>query len=213
MTSGPARLPTRIVILCEGDTEEIAVKRFIQPRWERDGMGSVALHTINLHGKLEDIRVNLSGFRQDDRVIAVFTLIDLYGMNRVKHKPGDELSAKVQRVRNWLVDGFTGEDWEAFYHPHVSVHEVEAWLLADGRCIDPTVNPVQDAEKQDFQNPPKRRVDAILRRLRHGDGYREVRDASVMFKRARFEVVYHSCPYFRAFYDDLKEVAKAVLLA
>lgn len=45
----------RIVILCEGDTEEIAVDHFIRRQWEIDDLKTIGLQKINLDGKLEDV--------------------------------------------------------------------------------------------------------------------------------------------------------------
>jgi len=32
---------SRIIVLCEGDTEELAVRYFIARQWQSDGLGSV----------------------------------------------------------------------------------------------------------------------------------------------------------------------------
>jgi len=199
-----------IIVLCEGKTEKRAVKYFIGPQWEKHGLGSIALVTKNLRAKLEDVFKRVPIHRNEPGVLAVFTLIDLYGMNRVRHKPDSTLEQKVEAVRAWLRDDFDN-DLQAFFHPHIAVHELEAWLLADGKCIGPDVKPLANAEEKNFQNPPKARIKEMLARRRKGDGYREAIDGEIMFKRARFDVVYHGCPYFRAFYDDLKEVAEAAL--
>jgi hypothetical protein len=67
----------RIIILCEGDTEEIAIKHFIRRQWEADGLRAIGLHPINLNGKLEDVFAYVPRYRRDSQVIAVFTIIDL----------------------------------------------------------------------------------------------------------------------------------------
>lgn len=202
----------RIIILCEGKTEMIAVEHFVRRRWDGEDLKSIALHPINLKAKLDDVFGSVARFRKDPKVLAVFTLIDLYGMNRVEHKSDSTLKQKVEGVRAWLRKDFD-LDLLKFFHPHLSVHEVEAWLLADGQCIGPDVEPVSKAEEKDFQNPPKARINETLKRRRNGDGYREVSDGTTMFKKARFDVVYQSCSYFKAFYDDLKEVAGAAFSA
>lgn len=204
------RRAKRIIILCEGRTEMIAVEHFVNRRWNAEGLKSIALHPINLKAKLDDVFHNVMIFRKNPKVIAVFTLIDLYGINRVEHNPDHSLEQKVEAVRAWLRNLFD-DDLLGFFHPHVSVHEVEAWLLADGQCIDNSIKPDPNAEQKDFQNPPKARIDKILRKLRRGDGYREVKDGTSMFKKARFDIVYQSCPYFKRFYDDLKNVAQKEL--
>ena len=92
----------RIVILCEGDTEEIAVKHFIRRQWDAEGLRAIGLHPINIGGKLEDVFAYVPRYRRDPQVIAVFTLVDLYGMNRVQHDSQDTLADKVARVKAWL---------------------------------------------------------------------------------------------------------------
>ncbi len=202
----------KIIVLCEGKTEQKAVKHFIEPQWKKDGLGSIALVTKNLNAKMENVFDRVPIHRNEPAVLAVFTLIDLYGMNRVKHKSGSTVREKVEVVRMWLSDNLD-TDLPGFFHPHVSVHEVEAWLLADGKCITSDVEPLLKAEEKNFQNPPKARIDAMLKKRRHGDGYGEVKDGTTMFKRARFDIVYQSCPHFKAFYDDLKQVAQKALEA
>lgn len=88
-------------------------------------MRAIGLHSINLNGKLEDVFAYVPRYRRDSQVIAVFTLVDLYGMNRVQHGSNDSLADKVVRVKLWLRGDF-GSDYANFFYPHVSVHEVEA---------------------------------------------------------------------------------------
>ena len=93
---------SRIVVLCEGDTEELVVQHFIAPQWKSEGLGSVGLKSINLDGKLDKAGKFASGYLDDKKVLAVFTLIDLQGMTKVAHQHEDSLETKIQRVRNWL---------------------------------------------------------------------------------------------------------------
>lgn len=202
----------RIVVLCEGDTEEIAVKHFIRRQWEVDGLKSVGLHPINLRGKIEDVFEYVPRYRRDPKVIAVFTLIDLYGMNRVQHKADEELAVKVARVKDWLRRDFD----TAFFYPHISVHEVEAWLLAEGECLsqrlkDPKIQPDPNAETKNFDNPPHERIDALFKSRRSGDGYHKINDGAPLFRCLQFQPVRASCRYFREFYDELKSVGSSAL--
>ena len=200
----------RIIVLCEGKTEEKAVEHFIRPQWQKDGFGSVGLDTRELRGKFEHVSTRVPIHLRKPGVLAVFTLIDLYGMNRVVHGSEESVHDKVERVRAWLRKDFDS-DLLQFFHPHLSVHELEAWLLADGNCIHPGRRPDRHAEDRDFIRPPKTRIDEILKKRRNATGYNEVIDGTAMFKRARFDVIYPNCPYFKAFYDDLKEVAQRAL--
>ncbi len=207
----------QIVILCEGETEEIAVKHFIRRQWETDGLKAIGLHPINLGGKLEDVFAYVPRYRRSPHVVAVFTLIDLYGMTRIQHNYNDELADKIDRVKTWLRDNF-GTDLASFFYPHVSVHEVEAWLLAEGECLakrlkDSTIQPDRNAEIQNFINPPHKRIDSLFKSHRHGDGYHKINDGTPLFKCLQFGLVYDTCQYFREFYDELKDVGRLALSA
>ncbi len=202
-------------MLCEGDTEEIAIRHFVRRQWEADSLSAVGLHPINLNGKLEDIFDYAPRYARDAQVVAVFALVDLYGMNRVKHDDLDDLDAKVARVTRWLNDGLPAGLRQCL-HPHVSVHEVEAWLLAEGKCLalrlrDNSIEPDPQAEVRNFLEPPSRRLDALFKSHRQGDGYRKIKDGTPLWKCADFAIVYKMCRYFRLFYDDLKAVAQETL--
>jgi len=208
------RLKKRIVILCEGDTEENAIKYFVWPQWQKDGFGEIGLPTINLKAQLEKIPRYAQNNAKKEEVLAVFTLIDLYGMDRVRHRKDDDLSHKVARVQKWLRKGLSTKIRQKF-HPHLSVHEVEAWLLADGRCLvkrlnDKSIKPDPQAEKRNFENPPSSRLKSLFKKYKR-EGYTKIVDGVALFQDADFETVYATCHYFRDFYDDLKAVAKANL--
>lgn len=201
----------KIVVLCEGDTEEVAIRYFVTRQWRADNLHSVSLRPVNLFGKLQHISVKAKLFLDEQDTRAVFTLVDLYGMDRVTHDSNDSLPAKVGRVRNWLsrqVDHPRAGD----FVPHVSAHETEAWLLAEGLALakrlgDASIQPENDAEFKNFQRPPSKRLHELFRSRRHGDGYRKISDGVPLFKALQFDPVYRSCRYFKAFYDDLKSVA------
>ncbi len=204
----------RIVILCEGDTEEIAVRYFIHRQWEIDSLKPVGLRTVNLRGKLEDVFEYAHRYRRDPQVIAVFTLIDLYGMNRVQHSAHDELADKIGHVKTWLRNDF-GSGLVSFFYPHVAVHEVEAWLLAEGKCVaarlkDSRIQPDPNAETKNFIDHPSKRIDSLFK-SRRGDGYHKTNDGTPLFKCLQFEPVYDACQYFREFYDELKSVGASAL--
>jgi len=206
----------RIVILCEGDTEEIAVRHFIRRQWEMDGLKAIGLQPIDLRAKLEDVVDYVPRYRRDPRVIAVFTLIDLYGMNRVQHSIHDGLADKIGRVKTWLRNEFEN-DLVSFFYPHVAVHEVEAWLLAEGRCVakrlkDSKIQSDPNAETKNFIDHPSKLIDSLFK-SRRGDGYHKTNDGTPLFKCLQFELVYDTCQYFREFYDELKSVGQLALKA
>jgi hypothetical protein len=201
------RRVSRIVVLCEGDTEDLAVRHFVARQWKSDGLEFVGLLRINLDGKLQNIGKFANRYLDDQDVRAVFTLIDLQGMSRVDHKLQDDLKVKIQRVRNWLlaqVNHFRANQ----FSPHVCVHQTEAWILAEGRALaerlqDPRIEPEPSAELKDFQNPPSDRINTLFLRSKKRR-YNKIADGTPLFKAMQFTPVYNSCRYFQAFYDDLK---------
>lgn len=188
------------------------MRYFVRRRWQDDGLASVGLRPVNLFGKLEDASSFAAGYLDDQQVLSVFTLIDLAGMNRVRHRLNDALEVKVERVRDWLRARLI-HPRQADFHPHVSVHEVEAWILAEGvalsqRLRDPSIAPDPKAEVKDFQNPPSKQISELFLRSKEKRRYQKIEDGERLFSRMEFQTVYDSCQYFRKFYDDLKAAAR-----
>ncbi len=201
---------SKIVILCEGKTEELAVRHLVARQWKADNLAVVGLSTINLRAKVKDTGKSARVELDKKEVVAVFTLIDLYGMKQVTHPPNDALEQKVERVREWLRAQVEHPRADRFF-PHVCVHETEAWILAEGRALaarlkDEGIKPVPTAESKNFQNPPKRRINQLFLRFL-GTRYGEIADGTPLFEKMEFDPVYNSCQYFRKFYDDLKRAA------
>ena len=189
----------RIVVLCEGDTEELAIRHFLIRPWHAQGFTSVGLQPVNLHGRLQDVPVKTSLYLDDQDILGVFTLVDLYGMDRVHHLPHDTLDTKVRRVCGWLKDSVKHARSADFF-PHVCVHETEAWLLAEGavlakRLSDPDIKPDPQAESKDFQRPPSKIINELFLKRRSGDRYQKIRDGRPLFASLEFEPVYRSCRY------------------
>ena len=202
---------SRIGVLCEGDTEELAVRHFIAPQWKSEGLGSVGLKSINLDGKLEKAGKFAGGYLDDQEVLAVFTLVDLQGMTKVAHQHEDSLETKIQRVRDWLQAQVNHARANRFFR-HVCVHQTEAWILAEGHALaarlgDPNITPDSNAELKNFQNPPSERLNDLFLRINRRR-YNKKGDGTPLFKAMEFQPVYNSCQYFRELYDDLKAVGQ-----
>jgi hypothetical protein len=198
-------------VLCEGDTEELAVRQFIVPQWNSEGLGCVGLKSINLDGKLDKAGKFASGYLDDQEVLAVFTLVDLQGMTQVAHQHEDSLETKIQRVRDWLHAQVNHARANRLF-PHVCVHQTEAWILAEGHALaarlgDPNIRPDSNAELKNFQNPPSERLNELFLRIKKRR-YNKKRDGTPLFKAMEFQPVYNSCQYFQELYDDLKAVGQ-----
>lgn len=202
----------RIVVLCEGKTEGLAVQHFVTRQWVADGLASVGLDRVDLRGHLDKVRVFARNYLDEQNVLAVFTLVDLQGMALVSHPPNDELDAMVRRVQDWLRNEVHQHDRAADFFPHVSVHQVEAWILAEGTALserlrDPSVEPDPEAESKNFQNPPSERMNSLFRKSKLKRRYQKIEDGEPLFSKMEFQPVYESCRYFKKFYDDLKTAA------
>lgn len=202
---------TRIVILCEGDTEELAVRHFIARQWNYEALNAVGLHTINLRGRLQDVPARACMFLDETEVLGVFTLVDLYGMDRVTHNSGDELDEKVRRVSNWFATALQHRRSAVFF-PHLSVHDTEALILAEGAALarrlrDSGIRPDPNAELKNFGQPPQKLIHDLFV-SRKGDRYHKIKDGTPLFASLEFDPVYRTCRYFRAFYDALKDLAR-----
>jgi hypothetical protein len=202
---------SKIVVLCEGDTEELAIRHFIAPQWVSEGFGSVGLKSINLDGKLERVGKFAGGYLDDQEVLAVFTLVDLQGMTKVAHQHEDSLETKIQRVGDWLRAQVNHARASQFFC-HVCVHQTEAWILAEGHALaarlgNPNIKPDSNAELKNFQNPPSERLNELFLRIKKRR-YNKKADGTPVFKTMGFQPVYNSCQYFRGLYDDLKAVGQ-----
>jgi hypothetical protein len=201
---------SRIVVLCEGETEELALRFFIHRQWISDGLEAVGLDSRNLEGKIQSAGKFACGYLDEQEVLAVFTLVDLQGMTRVSHQSSDSLGVKIQRVQEWL-RAQVNHVRKGQFRPHVCVHETEAWILAEGEALAARLrysglNPDPNAELKNFENPPSKRLNELF--LRHkSERYKKKIDGTPLFKAMKFEPVYASCKNFQAFYDDLKSVA------
>jgi hypothetical protein len=200
----------KIVVLCEGDTEELALRYFIGRQWQADGLSRVGLKGIDLGGKPQDVGKYAMRYLGERETLAVFTLTDLQGTTLIQHKPSDDLERKVSRMREWLRAQIEDADSSRFF-PHVCVHQTEAWILAEGHALatrlrDPALKPDIGAESKNFENPPSKRLNDLFRH-RGRPGYHKIIDGRPLFEKMEFEPVYKSCHYFQGFYDDLKKAA------
>jgi hypothetical protein len=198
-------------VLCEGDTEEIALRYFVVRQWEADGLSRVGLRAINLNGKIQTAGKFANRYLDEKEVLAVFTLVDLQGATQVSHGPEDAVTERVGRVREWLRRQIDHPRAVHFY-PHVCVHQTEAWILAEGSALasrlgNPDIGPDLNAEEKNFQNPPSKRLNDLF--LRHKSRrYGKKIDGTPLFKAMAFQPVYQSCSHFRTFYEDLKAAAR-----
>jgi hypothetical protein len=136
----------------------------------------------------------LSGRRSADAVIA---LTDVYtGSNDF----ADAVDAKA-KMHQWVGP-------EPRFHPHVALHEFEAWLLpfwsdirklAGSNRQPPTTHP----ESVNHNKPPAQVLAEIFRTGTKGRSYSKVRDASRILRGKDLAIAAEKCPELKAFLNRI----------
>ncbi|MFH1738690.1 MAG: DUF4276 family protein, partial [bacterium] len=173
MTGGEAG--RRIVILCEGVTEKIAVKEFLTPQWKLHGLARVGLRTIGpVKHNWPKIIAHVEESGNDDSVIAVFLLLDFYGYPGVAHLGGDvrqKVKTVIENLHGRVADCCVRARKK--FHPHLSVHEIEAWILAEWKALAKELKissskPHPRAEELNLDKPPHNRLHDLFRKAKKG---------------------------------------------
>lgn len=189
----------RITILCEGKTEQAfkpILNAFLRARlgnnmpklvWDRhDG-------AIPKEEKLKRVVHNLlnTGSNCSDAVIA---LTDVYPAFT------DAADAK-QKMREWVGD-------EPRFHPHVALHDFEAWLLPHWERIQGLAGTNRGSfganpERINHGNPPAHRLKTLFETSRCRDSYNKPRDAGRILRDADLMLSITACPELKSFVNTI----------
>jgi hypothetical protein len=198
----------RIAILVEGQTERVFLPylREFLGRSLHDRMPKLIPHLyngrINKHAKLKrDVDALLRGSNPvADHVIA---LTDVYTGS------GDFLNAEdaKQKMRSWVGPN------ERF-HPHVALHDFEAWLLPYWPDIQKLAKhnrsaPVGTPESVNHHHPPSYHVKEIFRIGNAGRYYTKTRNAKRILEGKDLSIAASSCPELRAFLNTILTLSGA----
>lgn len=199
-----------VVILCEGPSDEGILKILFQNKrlvhitpWFQPLDGETKF-------KRKELRSRVCCNLKTPGVLAVFALVDLKGFSL--NYPTDVVSYgdKAKFIKTHL-KGFLSDLPESVkFYPHVAVHDIEAWILADENAVanyfrKSTINyNANSPEAIDFDRPPS----YILKDLFKGKGigYMKIVHAPELFMEVNLDTVYNKCPHFRDFFDDLMRV-------
>ena len=192
----------KITIMCEGRTErgfKPCLHGFLRGRLAGK-MPSLKFDvhdgSIPTEGKLKRVVKNLldTDARRSDVVIA---LTDVYPAF------ADAETAK-QQMREWVGD-------EPKFHPHVALHDFEAWLLPHWDRIQGLAGRKSkpfgaDPEKVNRNNPPAHRLAALFEAGDCRDSYHKIRDAARILKDADLMVSIEACAELKAFVNTILRV-------
>ncbi len=195
----------KITILCEGKTEKAfkpCLHKFLKSRLE----GTMPALQFDKHDgpipKGDELRRTVDNLLSSGRKPAdvVIALTDLYtGSQPPEFANAADAKAKM---RAWVGN-------EPRFHPHVALHDFEAWLLPYWDRIQKLAgrqgNPFgTEPEKINHNKPPAHRLAEFFEAGSCRDSYRKPRDAARILKDVDLMVSIEACP-------ELKKLVNTIL--
>lgn len=195
-------MSVRISILVEGATEQAFMEKLREFLRARLSQGSMPqLDTVPCDGRIPTgsrlrrmVENLLSGKNAADAVIA---LTDVYTGTREFANAQD---AK-DKMRGWV-------GGEPRFHPHVALHDFEAWLLPFWSDIQKLAgstrsSPGAHPEQVNHDKPPAYRLKEVFRTGSKGKAYVKPRDAARILRGNDLAVAAGACPELRAFLNTI----------
>lgn len=206
----------RIVLMVEGWTEKERVLRDFLKRWLDPQLPQpVGLRAVRFEGNsdyLDGIADKTEMYLAEDDVIAVFGLLDLYGLPSqiAATYPRDaELDEKIARARRYITN-LIAEPCRDHFRQHFAVHETEAWLFSDPTIFPQAIrlpaNYTERPEAIDFDEPPAQKLDQLWKKS-CGRGYKKTTRARNLFPCLDPALVYDKCPNFKRMMDEMHDLA------
>lgn len=221
----------RVVVVCEGQTEEAFISRVLFPALAGAGLHiqGITVETSPGHKggamRYDRLRPALRNALANGHVLAVTTLIDLYKL--APDFPGyaaaqlpSSLAARLSRLENELhadVVAHCGCN-PARFIPHIQPHEFEALLFSDIAGLAAveaswsTAMPALGQARSAVATPedindghatkPSARLEALLR----GPSYRKLRHGPIAAERIGLARMEAECPHFAAWVAKLRQL-------
>ncbi len=199
----------RIVLFVEGWTERelpAFLKRWLDPRLEKRPVGLKVVRFEGVSNYLSDVARKARLYLTDEDTLAVFGLLDLYGLPL--NLPDLGRDEKIARARQ-EIEAMIDRPFRDRFHQHFAVHETEAWLLSAPALFPHPVRerlPGKPPEDINFDEPPSKLLDRLWRQTMKRS-YKKIVQARNLFRCLDPEQVYIRCPYFRRMMDEMLQVA------
>lgn len=200
----------KFLLFCEGKTEREALPMFLK-RWLDTRLSKpVGIKPVQFGGWKDlytDAKKKANLRLREDDVIAVISLLDLYGPT---FYPSHKITAgdRYAWAKKHIEDRVEHEKFHQFF----AVHEVEAWLLSEPHLFPNDVSKgfpgrTTNPETVNFDQPPAK----LLNRLYREKGrrtYKKVTHGKELFDRLDPETVRIKCPRFAEMLDVMLRLAQ-----
>ncbi|HEX3049492.1 MAG TPA: DUF4276 family protein, partial [Aggregatilineaceae bacterium] len=201
----------RLVILCEGDTEERVLKDFLAPYCTKFGKN---VHVISSKGagnlKNEFQTIAELELRQD-RETFVFCLIDVlnapFSFPKEVMNSTEPYEARYDYIRRYMQE-LIGEELRSRFFAFPVLMELETWLLADIEALKDYFSPPPSESLRRPPNPesvinPSEELGHWMWRFRNMK-YKKTLHGPKLFKLASAKRVYEdNCPHFIQMINEL----------
>ncbi len=202
-----------VALIVEGDLEEDVLLPLLRRALPELGQHRL-LRPLNAQGWAnlrKDLPKMVRRVVEVDGADVVFSLCDLYQGDWCFPHGCDSAEKRADYLKCYLAD-LVPQELRAKFRPHLAVHDIEAWLLADRDLLRKyDINPpAGDPEALDFgeQSHPKARLKELWR-VAKKRGYRKVTDGVRLFGQVSVQVVAEKCRYFRELVEDLRHTFEA----
>ncbi|MBI2880609.1 MAG: DUF4276 family protein [Candidatus Tectomicrobia bacterium] len=133
----------------------------------------------------------------------VFAVVDLVGC--APHVSG-KLTPEGARE---ALRGQVAKEHQGGFHPHVAVHEIEAWAFADESTLvsrlGASLKSYGRPETINQVRPPSRHLEELYERV--GKIYTKILELPRLFSAVDPRLIHEKCPNFKVFLDDLARAA------
>lgn len=195
----------KIIIIVEGETEKAFMphlREFLKTRLDKK-MPKLVSHLchgrIPTNSKLKRI-VEKYLVESKNKVDAVIALSDVYTGTGEFEGAQD---AK-QKMRKWVGDN-------PQFHPHVALHDFEAWLLPYWKEIQSLAGHNRHApdspEKINHDKPPASLISEVFRTGNKGRDYVKPRDANRILKGKDLTIAAMACPELKEFLNTILKLS------
>lgn len=218
---------TRLLVLAEGDSEELFVQNILSPHLENFGVYARATSVVSKRlasgGKFtggnlwSNVQMSLRPLLADSDAW-VTTLLDFYGLPA--DFPGVSGAAvsqrtaldRVQAVERALLDAMGDRDTMRRFIPFIALHEFEAWYFAGPKKVadyfgKPDIAIVMERASRDANGPeninhgksthPSKRLEG------YGIGFRKTSAVAVL-KDIGLGAIRAACPHFDGWLNRLE---------